>query len=64
MSLNNDRDQRAKFQKDYNQDQPDEGQEEEEVVDDLDEIDKELPLVLQTSEEARNKIIERNKTLF
>ena len=46
MSLNNDRDQRTKFQKVYNEDQYDEGQEDEQVVDDLDEIDKELPLVL------------------
>lgn len=38
--------------------------EEDQVGENMDAIEKELPLVLQTSEEARQQIINRNKKLF
>ena len=36
----------------------------EQVAEDIEDLEKELPLVLQTSEEARDKIINRNRKLF
>lgn len=38
--------------------------EEDPVADEIENIAKELPLVLQTSEDARNQIIQRNKKMF
>lgn len=70
LSLNNDRDQRCKYLKIYQEDPSEQQQnqylddEQMQIADGVENIEKELPLVLQTSEEARQHIIHRNKKLF